>query len=101
MDRGFRHGHLWFRLLHPARDHDDSYYASSENNWTVAILPHVPDWIIPVKEADLVRDFYEGRTDGVVPWGLWLPALLHWAPLALISIVLLLRKQWVDHERLP
>ncbi len=83
-----------------------AYYASPENNWAELVLPHVPDWAIPSKDAELLRDFYEGRSDGVVPWGLWLPPLLHWLPLilslhvAMISIVVILRKQWVDHERL-
>ena len=83
-----------------------AYYASPENNWGELVLPHAPDWAIPSKDAELLRDFYEGRSDGAVPWGLWLPPLLHWLPLilslhvAMISIVVILRKQWVDHERL-
>ena len=83
-----------------------AYYASPENNWGELVLPHAPDWAIPSKDAELLRDFYEGRGDGAVPWGLWLPPLLHWLPLilslhvAMISIVVILRKQWVDHERL-
>ena len=82
------------------------YYASPENNWAEAILPLVPDWAIPSKDVELLRDFYEGRSDGVVPWGLWLAPLLHWAPLilslhvAMIATVVILRKQWIDHERL-
>ena len=83
-----------------------AYYASPENNWGEFVLPHVPDWAIPSKDAELLRDFYEGRSDGVVPWGLWLPPLLHWLPLilslhvAMIAIVVILRKQWVDHAQL-
>lgn len=83
-----------------------AYYASPENNWSELVLPHAPDWAIPSKDAELLRDFYEGRSDGAVPWGLWLSPLLHWLPLilslhvAMISIVVILRKQWVDHERL-
>ena len=83
-----------------------AYYASPENSWAEAILPLVPDWAIPTTDAELIRDFYEGRSDGAVPWSLWLGPLLHWAPLilslhvAMIAIVVILRKQWVDHERL-
>ena len=82
------------------------YYASPENNWAVSVLPQVPDWVIPLHDFDVAKDFYEGREDGAVPWDLWLPALFNWAPLlmslyvAMISIVVILRKQWVDHERL-
>ena len=83
-----------------------AYYASPENQWAEKVLPYVPDWVMPARDADLVRDFYEGRGDGAVPWGLWLPVLLAWAPMimslyiAMISLVVILRKQWVDHERL-
>ncbi len=83
-----------------------AYYASPENNWSDVLLPLIPDWAIPSKDADMLRDFYEGRSDGAVPWGLWLPALVHWAPMvmslyvAMISLVVILRKQWVEHERL-
>ena len=82
------------------------YYASPENNWAEVLLPLVPDWAVPSKDAEVLKDFYEGRSDGAVPWGLWLPAFLHWAPLvmslyvAMISLVVILRKQWVEHERL-
>ena len=83
-----------------------AYYASPENNWTEVILPLVPDWVIPTKDGELLKDFYEGRSGVSVPWDLWLPALLLWLPLmlslyvAMIAIVVILRKQWVDHERL-
>ena len=83
-----------------------AYYAGPENNWGELLLPFVPDWLIPSKEGELLKDFYEGRSDGSIPWALWLPALLHWVPfvlslyVAMISIVVILRKQWIDHERL-
>ena len=83
-----------------------AYYASPENNWTEVILPLVPDWVIPTKDGELLKDFYEGRSGVSVPWDLWLPALLLWLPLmlslyvAMIAIVVILRKQWVNHELL-
>ena len=82
------------------------YYASAENNWAFTVRPYIPDWVIPLHDFEVVKDFYEGRKDGAVPWDLWLPALLMWAPMlmslyvAMISVMVILRKQWVDHERL-
>ena len=82
------------------------YYASPENNWGYEVLPLIPDWAIPTKEFGEIKDFYEGAPGGGVPWGLWLPPLLHWLPLALsvhlamIAIMIILRRQWVQHERL-
>ena len=82
------------------------YYASPENNWGYEVLPLIPDWAIPTKEFGEIKDFYEGAPGGGVPWGIWLPPLLHWLPLALslhlamIAIMVILRRQWVHHERL-
>jgi hypothetical protein len=82
------------------------YYASPENNWAMTVLPQIPAWVIPLHDFEVVKDFYEGRGDGAVPWDLWLPALFNWVPLlmslyvAMIAIVVILRKQWIDHERL-
>ena len=81
------------------------YYASPENNWSYELLPLIPDWVIPSKEFGEIKDFYEGGADGV-PWRMWLPPLLHWLPFALslhiamIAIMVILRRQWVQHERL-
>ena len=83
------------------------YYATPENNWTELLLPHVPDWIIPAKDFDLIKGFYEGvpATEGV-PWNLWLEPLLFWLGfivavyMAMIAIAVILRRQWVERERL-
>ena len=83
------------------------YYASPENNWRELLLPHIPDWIIPFREFADVKDFYEGAPLGRgIPWGMWLTPLLYWLSfitavyLAMISITVILRKQWVERERL-
>ncbi len=82
-----------------------TYYATPENNWAVELLPHVPPWLIPSYHLKEVKDLYEG-TPGGVPWSLWLPPILRWVPLALslhlamITIMVILRKQWVERERL-
>ena len=83
------------------------YYATPENNWRELLLPLIPQWIMPFREFADVQDFYEGAPVGQrIPWGMWLPALVYWLSfitavyLAMISITVILRKQWVDRERL-
>jgi len=84
-----------------------AYYVSPENSWAEAVLPFIPDWVVPSHYAQDIRGFYEGSGDGSIPWDIWLPALVvGWAPLvmclyiAMICSVVILRKQWMDHERL-
>ena len=83
------------------------YYATPENAWNDILVPSVPDWIIPHHEMEAVRSFYEGAPEGRgIPWGLWLRPLAMWIPfilalyVAMISSMAILRKQWVERERL-
>ncbi len=83
------------------------YYATPENNWRELLLPHIPQWIMPFRQFADVQDFYEGAPLGQgIPWGMWIPALIYWLSfitavyLAMISITVILRKQWIEHERL-
>lgn len=83
------------------------YYATPENNWTELLHPLVPDWLIPHRDFDQIKNFYEGAPQGTgIPWGLWLPPLAFWLPfvlalyLAMISLMVVLRKQWIENERL-
>ncbi|MBT4497620.1 MAG: hypothetical protein HOC74_07855 [Gemmatimonadetes bacterium] len=83
------------------------YYATPENGWTSLFIHYVPDWMVPL-EPGAIKDFYEGtpRGTGGVAWAAWLPALLAWVPflvalyLVMIALMVILRKQWMDHERL-
>ena len=83
------------------------YYATPENNWAELLHPLVPDWLIPHHDFDQIKNFYEGAPQGGgIPWGLWLPPLVFWLPfvlalyLAMISLMVVLRKQWIENERL-
>ena len=83
------------------------YYATPENNWAELLHPLVPDWLIPHHDFDQIKNFYEGAPQGGgIPWGLWLPPLAFWLPfvlalyLAMISLMVALRKQWIENERL-
>lgn len=82
------------------------YYATSANNWVEMVLPYIPRWMIPQSE-EAVRRFYEGLpADASIPWGAWTESLFWWLVLiggfylAAISLMVILRKQWVDHEHL-
>ena len=83
------------------------YYATPENNWAELLHPLIPDWIIPHHDFNQIKNFYEGAPKGQgIPWALWLPPLLYWVPfvlalyLAMISTMVVLRKQWIENERL-
>ena len=81
------------------------YYASPENRWDELLLPHVADWLIPTADMNLIKGFYEGAPQGEgIPWGIWLRPLILWGCfimalyLAMISIMVILRKQWIERE---
>ena len=82
------------------------YYATPENNWAELIHPHVPYWLAP-QDPVAVRHFYEGLPEGLsVPWGAWAAPLVAWTIFILafywvcLCSMVILRKQWVEHEKL-
>lgn len=83
------------------------YYATPENDWRDSLVPFIPEWIIPHHDLAQIKYFYEGAPAGQgIPWGLWLRPLAYWIPfamalyMAMISTMVILRKQWIDNERL-
>ena len=82
------------------------YYATPENEWRELIHPYIPDWLM-VNSFDIVKKFYEGGgRNEPIPWAIWQPVFLAWLPfvwalfLVMISLMIIMRKQWVEHERL-
>ena len=82
------------------------YFATPENNWADLIRPHVPAWIAP-RDEEVVLGFYEGiGRNAAIPWRAWLEPLLYWGVLLLslhlvsICMMVVVRKQWVEQERL-
>ena len=82
------------------------YYATPENEWRELIHPYIPDWLM-VHNVDIVKKFYEGGgRNEPIPWAIWRPVFLAWLPfvwalfLVMISLMIIMRKQWVEHERL-
>ena len=82
------------------------YYATAENEWRQLIHPYIPDWLM-VHDVETVRKFYEGSgRDEAIPWEVWRSVIGVWTPficalfLMMISFMAILRKQWIQHERL-
>ena len=82
------------------------YYQTPENDWQNLILPHLPEWMSPT-HPDAAKWFFEGvGKDQGIPWRHWVPAYLAWMPFVwglfcwMIATMVILRRQWVDHERL-
>ncbi|MFA5646017.1 MAG: DUF6785 family protein [Candidatus Ratteibacteria bacterium] len=82
------------------------YYATPQNQWDTKIIPYIKENLI-VQDGTAVKWFYEGLPKGEqIPWSAWSTPLLSWIPLILaiflvmIFIMVLLRKQWVENEKL-
>ncbi len=81
------------------------YYASPENQWAERLFPHLDRRTLVDDGAGNVL-FYEGVGEGEIPYGAWVEPLLWWAVfllalyVAMVSIVVILRRQWMERERL-
>ena len=83
------------------------YLDTPENGWRELIHEHIPSWIALHNRDGAATLFFEGLSPGQsIPWGSWVVPLFWWATLiAAISLIticmmVILRKQWVDNERL-
>ena len=82
-----------------------NFYATPENNWTENVELIRPDWLA-LGDNRAVRDLYHGGDVDRIPWHLWLPVLSRWFVLIvayhlmLLSALVILRRQWVENERL-
>ena len=82
------------------------YFASVENRWVSYFHQYLPEWCLPQGGLEM-RWFFEGLPHGErIPWGFWAPALFWWllflcfGLLGCMSLIVILRKQWMEHERL-
>jgi hypothetical protein len=87
------------------------YYAEA-NRWDTLYFPYLKPFMVPWSPTEaqpepLVRWFYQRIPYGEsIPWGAWLGSTLNWLVLvgavffAFLCISTLLRKQWVENERL-
>ena len=84
------------------------YYASPENKWMEKLLPHVPKHHILVDDGNNNRSFYEGISQAghSIPFSAWVEPLVWWGIfllalyVAMVCTAVILRRQWVERERL-
>ena len=82
------------------------YFASAENRWEEFLLPHIPAWTI-VSDRGAIVGFYESLPEGAdLPWRPWIVPAFWWGGflgavlLANVCTAVILRKQWMENERL-
>lgn len=82
------------------------YGASPENQWAFYFSTYLPSWaIVPAGEG--LRWYYEGLPPGAsIPWQMWMTPVFWWTTViaafygCCLCITVILRKQWVEHERI-
>ena len=82
------------------------YYSTPENEWEARVTPFIQSWL-RVTDEDAIKFFYEGLPQGEpIPWEAWTGPLVAWMVLfvaffgAVTAMMVLVRKQWIEHERL-
>ena len=82
------------------------YFADAENRWGEFLHSHIPDWLAP-KDTTAMMWFFNGLPPGEsIPWSVWVIPLFWWLLLltaitvATLAIMVILRRQWSEHERL-
>ena len=83
------------------------YYATPQNKWAEKLGPLLPQRRILVDDGFDNKSFYEGMGAAAeVPWQAWVEPLCWWAVLlmalyvAMLSAAIILRRQWMESERL-
>ena len=83
------------------------YLATPENGWQELLHGHIPSWIVLHNEDFAATWFYEGLPAGQsIPWKAWAVPLFWWLSFVgaigwtILCVMVMLRKQWVEHERL-
>ncbi len=89
-----------------------NYYANETNAWSELFFPNIKSWLVPFdpskgEQQKVALTFYEKMEDWQpIPWGQWGAPLLAWGILVIIiffgflCLASLLRRQWVDNEKL-
>ena len=83
------------------------YFATPENRWGTYLHEYIPSWLVPRNTQNEMDWFYEGVPLGEFPeLGVWITPLFWWTcfvaalAFAVFCVVVMLRKQWIQHERL-
>jgi len=82
------------------------FYFDTPENQFAKLQEVIPKWLIP-HDKEVIRQMWEAVEAGErIPWEAWLVPLSAWLGffvlfwLLLLSIMVILRRQWVDRERL-
>ncbi len=84
------------------------YFASRDNLWAQKLFPLFPEHRLFVDDGSENVAFYEGLEAGsAVPYVAWLEPLVWWGVFVLavcttlVCLMVIVRRQWIEHERLP
>lgn len=89
-----------------------NYFATDANDWRGKFFHQILPWLVPfdtkgpAKQDVAVRFFERLRPGETIPWSVWIGPMIAWSLLALLvfgaflCLASLLRKQWVDNEKL-
>ena len=99
-------GHAMMAILMGTLAHP-YWFATPENEWAQLFWQHIPSWIT-VSDTEWLRGYYEGESTIFTSEHLraWLVPVLVWSGFifvlygSLLCIGLVLRKQWMEHEKL-
>jgi len=99
-------GHTMMGYLLPAIEHP-FWFASQENEWEQLFGGHLPAWLT-VHDREALLGYFQGESSFYTSEHLraWLPPVLSWSFfiivlwMVLMLMSVLLRKQWMENERL-
>ena len=82
------------------------FYATPENGWESVVVPLLPDGLV-IKDHGAAKGFFEGLgSEGRIPFRAWIGPLFAWGVflasfyVTLMSLMVILRKRWMEEERL-
>ncbi len=100
-------GHDCMQMVVPTIPHA-AYFATPENRMGELIAPHLPRWLTISDLSDSVKSFEQGHST-LYNWAnfqIWIVPIAAWSVfliavmVAMLSMVILLRRHWVENERL-
>lgn len=100
-------GHDTMQMLVPSVAHA-KHFATPENRWEQMVLPHLPTWLTIQTPGDALTNYERGFST-LYKWEyirVWLVPIAAWTTFlcagigSMLSVVVLLRRHWVEHERL-
>ena len=99
-------GHTFMAIMMGTMAHP-FWFASPENEWQQLFWQYIPSWFT-VRDRDTLRGYFEGETSFFIQGHIsaWLVPILVWSSLiffvllAMLCINLILRRQWMESEKL-